>query len=154
MVSHPSWCKLPETWIKHLAVLYKQSKSENTFRIPAYILKCEMNFKYSFYSGSEFSKSLVTFDACCIFNFNLYFYVNCVLTIYNCRNDANAVLYSLLTTKDDGTQNGNFEIFWFSNICCDWTQRYYNGNGILHDAQSKHTLNIMHICYKVSFNGC
>lgn len=49
MAFHHSWCQLPERWIRNFAVLYKQLKSENTFSIPAYILKYDMSFKISFF---------------------------------------------------------------------------------------------------------
>ena len=54
------------------------------------------------------------------------------------RNDANALLYSLLSSKNDGAQDGDLKVFRFSNICCDWAQCHYHGNGILYDASCKH----------------
>ena len=141
-----SWQQIMRSWgsfiQKPTNFMHMISFKKTTLIMPAYLRYIEFTkniySKKSFDAGFLNIRNIVWPAACRVQTWKLLWtFINYSYLIFFFRNDANSILYSLLPTKNDGAQNGNLEVLRFSNICCDWAQCHYHGNGILHDASCK-----------------
>ena len=123
--------------LQHSCIQFYSKKHINYARLVCYIPYENIYTKKSFDAGFSNIQNNVWPAACCVNN-ETYSKLLLIFSLFYFRNDANSLLHSLLTPKNDGAQNGDLEVFRFSNISCDWAQCHYHGNGILYDASCKH----------------